>query len=139
MESLCGTAVALPDAGHGFEEASSFVPGCILASARLIGQLLGVPWSESGIGPFSPVYVSDTLTLDFDETDQPFQVGHCAFRVSPDQFDAILGRIRAAGIGYRSTPTGPTDMQVNDPMWPAANRSFVRSRATSAHATRLDL
>lgn len=85
-----------------------------VASARLVGQLLGVPWSESGVGPFSPVYVSDSLTLDFDETDEPFPVGHFAFRVSPGQFDAILGRIRAAGIGYRSTPNGPTDMQVND-------------------------
>ena len=35
------------------------------AAAKLLGTLLGVAWSESGIGPFSPVYVSDNLTLDF--------------------------------------------------------------------------
>jgi len=83
-------------------------------AARLVAELLGVPWSEeSGVGPFSPVYVSDELTLDFDETSEPFPVGHYAFRVTPDRFDAILGRIAAAGIAYRSTPHGPVDMQVN--------------------------
>lgn len=38
-----------------------------VASARLLAELLGVPWSDHGIGPFAPVYVSDSLTLDFDE------------------------------------------------------------------------
>jgi len=84
------------------------------AAARLVAELLGVPWSEeSGIGPFSPVYVNDGLTLDFDETNEPFPVGHFAFRVEPAEFDAILGRIKAAGISYRSTPHGPVDMQIN--------------------------
>ena len=34
-------------------------------SAKRLGQLLGVRWAESGVGPFSPVYVNDGLTLDF--------------------------------------------------------------------------
>jgi catechol 2,3-dioxygenase-like lactoylglutathione lyase family enzyme len=84
------------------------------ASARLVAELLGVPWSqENGIGPFSPVYVNSGLTLDFDETIESFPVGHFAFRVEPAEFDAILGRIKAAGIRYRSTPHGPVDMKVN--------------------------
>jgi hypothetical protein len=33
------------------------------AGARLLGQPLDMPW-EAG-GQFSPVYVNDTLTLDF--------------------------------------------------------------------------
>lgn len=84
-----------------------------VASARRVAELLGVPWSESGVGPFSPVYVNDGLTLDFDEADGSFQVGHYAFRVGPADFNAILGRIKAAGIAYRSTPHGPTDMRIN--------------------------
>jgi hypothetical protein len=38
-----------------------------IASAKLLAYLLSVPWSENGAGPFSPVYVNDGLTLDFDE------------------------------------------------------------------------
>ena len=36
------------------------------AAAELVARILGVPWSETGVGPFCPVYVSDGLTLDFD-------------------------------------------------------------------------
>lgn len=84
-----------------------------LASAELLADLLGVPWSETGVGPFCPVYVSDSLTLDFDQADGPFAVQHYCFRVSDDDFDAILGRIQARGIDYRSLPHGPVDRQVN--------------------------
>ena len=85
-----------------------------MASARLIARLLGVPWSETcGVGPFSPVYVSAELTLDFAQTPGPFAAGHFAFRVNPTEFDAILARLKAAGIGYRSTPLGPVDMRIN--------------------------
>lgn len=85
-----------------------------VASAKLLAELLGVPWAENGAaGPFSPVYVNDGLTLDFDQTDGPFPVIHYCFRVGQEEFAAILGRIRAAGIQYRSTPHGPVDMKIN--------------------------
>ena len=82
------------------------------ASARLLGELLGVPWSESGLGPFSPVYVNAGLTLDFIDDEGALPVEHYCFRVSPDEFDAILSRIEQAGIGYRSSVRGPQDMKV---------------------------
>ena len=84
-----------------------------IASAKLLAGLLGVPWSETGIGPFAPVYVNDGLTLDFDEWTEPFPKIHYCFRVDPGEFDAILGRIKAAGIPYRSTVRGPVDFAVN--------------------------
>ena len=84
-----------------------------IASAKLLGELLGVPWAESGIGPFSPVYLNDGLPLDFCETDAPFPVGHFCFRESPEEFDAILLRIKAAGIAYRSTVRGPLDYAID--------------------------
>jgi catechol 2,3-dioxygenase-like lactoylglutathione lyase family enzyme len=84
-----------------------------VASARLLASLLGVPWAESGVGPFSPVYVNDGLTLDFDQADSPYPVQHYCFRVTDAEFDAILGRIRTAGIEYRSTAHGPMDMKVD--------------------------
>jgi catechol 2,3-dioxygenase-like lactoylglutathione lyase family enzyme len=84
-----------------------------IASAKLLAHLLGVPWAESGAGPFVPVYVNDGLTLDFQDTDEAFPVYHFCFRVSPQDFDAILGRLKAAGIKYRSTVRGPVDMKVD--------------------------
>jgi catechol 2,3-dioxygenase-like lactoylglutathione lyase family enzyme len=83
------------------------------ASAKLLAELLGVPWADTGAGLFTPVYVNDGLTLDFDETDEPFPILHYCFRVSQEEFDAILDRIKAAGIPYRSDVHGPVDMQIN--------------------------
>lgn len=86
------------------------------ASAKLLAEILGVPWAETGTGPFSPVYVNDGLTLDFIETTEAFPVEHFCFRVAEKEFDAILGRLKAAGIPYRSTVRGPMDMEV-DPQY----------------------
>jgi catechol 2,3-dioxygenase-like lactoylglutathione lyase family enzyme len=83
-------------------------------SAERLGSLLGVPWSVSGVGPFSPVYVNAGLTLDFiDDTSSQFPVQHFCFRVDDQTFDAILQRLNAAGIKYRSSVHGTDDMQVN--------------------------
>lgn len=84
-----------------------------VASAKLLAEILGVRWAETGVGPFSPVYVNEGLTLDFIETDEQFPIYHFCFRVGPEEFDAILGRLRAAGIKYRSTVRGPVDMKVD--------------------------
>jgi catechol 2,3-dioxygenase-like lactoylglutathione lyase family enzyme len=86
------------------------------ASARLLADLLGVRWAETGAGPFSPVYVNDGLTLDFIDDDGPFPIQHFCFRVDQKEFDSILQRIKAAGIKCRSTVRGPTDMKV-DPQY----------------------
>jgi catechol 2,3-dioxygenase-like lactoylglutathione lyase family enzyme len=83
------------------------------AAAKRLADLLGVRWAASGAGPFSPVYVNDGLTLDFIDDDSAFPVQHFCFRVNDREFDAILERIRAAGIRYRSAVRGPDDMQVN--------------------------
>jgi catechol 2,3-dioxygenase-like lactoylglutathione lyase family enzyme len=83
------------------------------AAARRLGELLGVAWAERGIGPFSPVYVNDGLTLDFIDDPGPFPVEHFCFRVGDAEFDAILARLVAAGIEYRSAVRGPVDMSVS--------------------------
>jgi catechol 2,3-dioxygenase-like lactoylglutathione lyase family enzyme len=84
-----------------------------VASARRLADLLGVSWAPTSLGPFAPVYVNDGLTLDFFETDEDFPVYHFCFRVSEEDFDAILERIRTAGIAYRSEVRGPQDAKVN--------------------------
>ena len=84
-----------------------------IAGAKLLAELLGVPWSKTGIGPFAPVFVNDGLTLDFDQWQEPIPHIHFCFRVTDEEFDAILGRIRAANIPYRSAVHGPVDHQVD--------------------------
>lgn len=110
------------------------------AAAERIAFVLGVPWAESGVGPFSPVFVSAGLTLDFDQADGTFPVLHYAFRVSESEFDAILARLRASGIAYRSSPHGPLDGRIdtqhggcivywNEPdghVWEALTVSYAR-------------
>ena len=82
-----------------------------IARAKSLAGLLEVPWQESQ-GSFTPVYVNETLTLDFAPRER-FESHHYCFHVSDAEFDAILGRIQAARIPYRSSPLGETDMQIN--------------------------
>lgn len=83
-----------------------------LESARQLAELLGVPWGQAAAGPFAAVYVNPGLTLDFIDTDEDYPVQHFCFRVGEAEFDAILGRLQAAGIPYRSNVRGPMDMKV---------------------------
>ncbi|HLO95609.1 MAG TPA: VOC family protein [Burkholderiaceae bacterium] len=82
-------------------------------SARQLAELLGVPWAEKTLGPFSAVFVNEGLTLDFLDTDETFPVQHFCFRVSEARFDEVLGRLQRAGIPYRSQVRGPVDHQIN--------------------------
>ena len=85
-----------------------------VAAAKLIAHLLGIRWAERGTaGPFSAVYVNASLTLDFDQWSGAVPKQHYAFRVESAEFDAILARIKASGLPYRSTPMGPDDYKVN--------------------------
>ncbi len=105
-----------------------------VAGARLLAKLLGVPWAEQGrVGPFSPVYVNDGLTLDFDQWTGPVPQLHYAFRVDAAQFDAILGRIRAEGLAFRSRPHGPDDHKLN----PAFGGRIVYWREPDGHVWEL--
>ncbi len=83
------------------------------ASAGLLADLLGLSWAEAGEGPFAPVYMNDSLTLDFMDAKEPVPFHHYCFRVSEAEFDSILDRIKAADIKYRSEVLGPVDMKVN--------------------------
>ena len=96
-------------------ELDHFIVSCRdqVGSARQLAELLGVPWARTALGPFSPVFINDGLTLDFISTDEAFPVEHFCFRVNDGEFDAILGRLQAAGIPYRSQVRGPVDGKVD--------------------------
>lgn len=83
------------------------------SAARVLAGLLCVPCGAATEAPFFAVYVNDGLTLDFIDTDEEFPIEHFCFRVSEGEFDAILGRLEAARIAYRSSVHGPVDRRVN--------------------------
>jgi len=83
------------------------------AAAELLARILDVPWSPMGVGPFCPVFVNEGLTLDMDQADGDLPVLHYCFRMDDTAFDALVARLRALGIDYRSTPHGPVDHEVN--------------------------
>jgi hypothetical protein len=83
------------------------------AAAALLAQVLGVLWAPAKMGPFAAVYVSSSLTIDFDEWPGDIPQGHYCFRVSESEFQAILERLKKRHIAYRSLPHGPVDHAVN--------------------------
>lgn len=80
------------------------------AGAQFLGELLGKPWLTED-GEFAPVYVSDSLTFDFQDRDE-VSWNHYCFHVTDEDFDAIFSRIKERGVGYRSSPRGETDYTV---------------------------
>ena len=70
-------------------------------------------WFASIFGLNSPIRVSDTLTLLFDQ-DTSFASHHYAFHVSDAEFDAIFQRIKKAGLSYGSAPWSLNDGELND-------------------------
>jgi len=109
-------------------------------SARLLAETLGVPSGPASIGPFYEVYVNEGLTLDFVQADEAFPVYHFCFRVGPEEFAAILGRLKAKKIAFRSKVFGETDYKVdstygncywNEPeghMWEMLQVSYARKK-----------
>jgi catechol 2,3-dioxygenase-like lactoylglutathione lyase family enzyme len=81
------------------------------ASAKFFAEIFGLRY-EGTKGHFAPVQVNPTLTLDFDNWEN-FESHHYAFHVDDDEFDAILARVRAAGLPYGSGPFTAEDGQLN--------------------------
>jgi hypothetical protein len=122
------------------------------AAAQRLADVLGVPWAaQAAAGPFSAVYVSDSLTLDFDTHDAQhgaLPVLHYCFRVDEATFDAIVSRLHALGIASRSMPHGPADGRINtdhggrivywsEPdghVWEALTQSYARRALRPATA-----
>ena len=81
------------------------------AGARFFARVFGLTYA--GIhGHFAPVHVNDSLTLDFDDSDDP-RSNHYAFLASDEDFDAILQRVKDEGIPYGSGPGSRTDGEIN--------------------------
>lgn len=120
------------------------------SAARQLARILDVPWAAASFGPFMAVHVNDGLTIDFDQWTDDFPKSHYCFRVSEDEFDALLGRLIEMGIAYRSLPHGPVDGRINtsaggrivywsEPdghVWEALTQSYARAPAMVPRAAR---
>lgn len=82
------------------------------AAARFFADLFGLRF-DGGTGHFAPVRVNDQLTMLFDQ-EASFDSHHYAFQVDDAAFDAILRRVREAGLAYGSAPWSLDDGKLND-------------------------
>ncbi|MDR4495537.1 MAG: VOC family protein [Nitrospirales bacterium] len=84
-----------------------------IGSAKFFSKIFGLTFDEHAVGYFAPVQINESLTLDFDDDVDGFDVHHYAFKVSEVEFDAIFGRIQTEGIPYGAEPHSRDDMQIN--------------------------
>jgi catechol 2,3-dioxygenase-like lactoylglutathione lyase family enzyme len=101
-------------------------------SARFLSDLLGVEYrglgSTAGPPAFARVQVGPT-TLDFVDMDS-FEPEHYAFKASDEEFDAILARVKAAGLPFYADPGHEQEGQLNN--W-NAGRGFYFSDPNDGH------
>jgi catechol 2,3-dioxygenase-like lactoylglutathione lyase family enzyme len=60
-----------------------------VASAKFFAKIFGLTY-DGPMGPFAPVQINETLTFDFDDRRQGFEVHHYAFHVGEEEFNAIF-------------------------------------------------
>jgi catechol 2,3-dioxygenase-like lactoylglutathione lyase family enzyme len=83
------------------------------ASARFFAQLFGLT-AEGHDSHFAPVRVNESFTLLFSDSAERFESHHYAFHLSDAEFDAILHRVKAAGLVFGSAPWALDDAKLND-------------------------
>ena len=82
-----------------------------IATAEWYAQVFGVLY-EGPRRDYAPVSLGPSLTFNFEEGEIS-EHHHYAFRVAPDEFRAVQGRLVAAGIPFGST-TRDKDGQAYD-------------------------
>jgi len=96
------------------------------ASARFYERIFGFEY-QGKMGHFTQVRVpSQSLSFDFD-TNESFEPGHYAFKVSEAEFDAVFALVVAEGIRYGSGPFSSEDGQIN--RWNGGRGVYFRDPA----------
>lgn len=81
-------------------------------AAAFLAGILDLP-APRVFGPFMAVDLDDGSSLDFIDSDGDFDSLHIAFLVGEDDFDGILGRIRAGGVPHWADPARATAGEIN--------------------------
>ena len=82
------------------------------ASARFLAEMLGRP-APGHFGPFAVVDMDNGVSLDFHATDAEIRSQHYAFLIGESDFDAVLGRIKAAGLDHWADPARRRAGEIN--------------------------
>jgi len=82
-----------------------------VASAKFYEKIFGFEFVKEW-GHFAVVKINQTLTLDFMNEDD-FSSLHYAFKVSEQQFDDILRRVKSEHISFGSGPRSYNDGKIN--------------------------
>lgn len=82
------------------------------ASARFLTEILGLP-EPHRVGRFYVVELDNGVSLDFTDTAGPIQPQHYAFLIDDADFDGVLSRIRAGGLGYWADPFRMRASEIN--------------------------
>ncbi|OKI99981.1 VOC family protein [Kitasatospora sp. CB01950] len=92
-------------------------------TAGFLTELLGLPEAEVH-EPFLAVQLGNRVTLDVMTAAGPIAPQHYAFLVSEDEFDAILGRIRAQDLTYWADPFSQQAGRINH--WNGGRGVYVK-------------
>ena len=105
-------------------------------SARFLAEMLDVEYlglgSTAGPPAFARIRAGRT-TLDFADMDS-FQPEHYAFAVDEDELDAILARVKGAGLAFYADPGHEREGELND--W-NGGRGFYFSDPNDGHSVEL--
>jgi catechol 2,3-dioxygenase-like lactoylglutathione lyase family enzyme len=81
-------------------------------SSAFLARMLGRP-APTTFGPFHVVDMDNGVSLDFHDAEGPIASQHYAFLIGEADFDAVLGRIQAAGLDYWADPAQRQAGQIN--------------------------
>lgn len=85
-------------------------------SARFLGQILGVAIERDGPeDEFVCLRLADRVQILFSPATE-IAHHHMAFRVTAGEFDALVQRLRHAGVPIGNDPEAPTNGAVSDPL-----------------------
>ena len=86
------------------------------ASARFLGSILGLPVERDGAeDEFFCLRLAGGGQVLFQRADR-LDVHHAAFRVSPDEFVEVVGRLMALAVPFGNDPDAPTNGLIDDPL-----------------------
>lgn len=82
------------------------------ASARFFSGMLGLPEPRK-FAHFDVIELANGVSLDFADQDGRIERQHYAFLVSEAEFDGILARVQASGVGWWADPARKHPGEIN--------------------------
>jgi catechol 2,3-dioxygenase-like lactoylglutathione lyase family enzyme len=81
-------------------------------SSAFLAEVLGRP-APTSFGPFRVVELDNGVSLDYHDTSGDIAAQHYAFLIGEDDFDRVLERLAARGVGHWADPGQRRAGQIN--------------------------